>query len=192
MAVDPDGPPLQKKCDGCGVSHDRSGFSGAQWKGKGKTGRKCLQCIPGSAAIGGAEKLPGAATRTLSDVGRSSHIDTSKTAIQSMISQLAVASQTDRSLIDEGSTRLWIMESANNSTQEKWSINLHADLIVMGTEGTLEVAPAATGWSGATASVRPSDVAVFEKAAGPWLFRVAEGCEKAQVIVVSIQERVST
>lgn len=112
--------------------------------------------------------------------------------MKDLINQLAEASQTERNMIDDGSTRLWIMESVNNPTQEKWSINLGADLVVMGIEGSLEMAPAASGWSGATAKINQHSVAVFEKTGGPYLFRVAEGFDKAQVIVVSIQERIST
>lgn len=137
------------------------------------------------------------ATRALSDVGKSSKLDIGKAAIKDLISQLAEASQTDRASIDEGSIRLWIMEHSNNSAQEKWAINLHADLIVLGTKGRLEVAAAAAGWPSAEgeagmAAVNQGNVAIFEKAGGPWLFRVAEGFEAAHVIVVSIQECIST
>ena len=45
-----------RSCDACGEAYDRTGFSNAQWKGKGKAGRRCILCIAGSEEMQPAAK----------------------------------------------------------------------------------------------------------------------------------------
>lgn len=44
---------IVRTCESCGGAYDRSGFSGAQWKNRSKTGRRCLDCVASEGASEG-------------------------------------------------------------------------------------------------------------------------------------------